>query len=156
MKELWTIRSSIYSGVSDIYLVQFKIYFLRRKSNSIFLSCFRAEWAICLQIYIKIHADNLVYPYITNKCISILSRFLLYICFIEFISVWKKVLKKVLLLKSFSFVFEIHFEDVSAMRSGLLRALVNMHPHLTCFYGNAQFFLQLKLLWFMTWNTKTQ
>lgn len=58
--------------------------------------------------------------------------------YIEFISVWKKVLKKVLLLKSFSFVFEMYFEDVSAMQSGLLRALFNIRPHLTCFYGNRQ------------------
>lgn len=63
----------------------------------------------------------------------------------------KKVLKKVLLLKSFSFVFEMYFEDVSAMQSGLLRPPFNIRPHLTCFYGNTRnCFVCLKLLRFMT------
>lgn len=81
--------------------------FFRKKYNSNFFSAYsKAGWASCLQIYIKIYADKLLHPNVTNKCISIWLQIVICV-FLEFVNVWNKMLKQGPVLKSFSFVFDI-------------------------------------------------
>lgn len=71
--------------------------FFRKKYNSNFFSAYsKAEWASCLQIYIKIYADKLLHPNVTNKCISIWLQILLSVCFLNLLmfetKCWNKAL----------------------------------------------------------------
>lgn len=141
-----------------LILVNSRWILLGRNTILIFFKAYsRAEWASCIQIYIKIYANNLLHPNIT-KCSSRWLRILLSVCFIELVNVWNKMLKQGLVFKIFFIYLRNVFQShVSAMQSRLPRPLFNIHPYLICFYGNTlHCFVHLKLVEFMMWNIETR